>query len=79
MENIHYFFYIICTKIHFLNKFKRKSFKKQFYWSKNLYTSQASNSTREVLPGCSSDATRTVPAAFSLRRVSHLIFLLASF
>ena len=56
---------------YFLNKFKRKSIERRHQWS------QASNSTQEYYACARVTKPHSAPAAFSLLRVSYLIFLIS--
>ena len=73
-ENIHYLFYVPCTKIQILKQItkKKKHWKMILAHKAKHFTTCASNSTRKVLRG------RTAPVAFAPRRVSHRVCLLAS-
>ena len=77
MRNIHYLFYITCTKRFKFNKFKRKSIENDFSSSKK-FKNRASNCTRKYYAdACVTLNARTAPVAFASRTVAHVIFLIS--
>ena len=74
-ENIHYLFYITCTKIQILN---RKSIEKWFKPKQNIF--QAARATLRLkyyADACVTLNARTAPVAFVPRKISHLVFLIS--
>ena len=74
-ENIHYLFYVTCTKIQFLNKFKRKIIENDFSSKQNIL--QAARPTlrgKYYMDACVMLNARNARVAFALRRVSHVLF-----
>ena len=68
MRNIHYLFYITCTKrFKFFNKFNKKIWKAARPTVRGKYYADA----------CVTLNARTVPVAFASRRVAHVIFLIS--
>ena len=74
-ENIHYLFYITCTKIQILN---RKSIEKWFKPKQNNF--QAARATlrgKYYADACVTLNARTAPVAFAPCKISHLVFLIS--
>ena len=81
-ENIHYLFYITCTKIlkQIKKKDKKKHWKRFYLMKQNISASRASNYSirgKYYADACVTLNTRTAPVAFALRRVSHVVLLVS--
>ena len=79
MRNIHYLFYITCTKrFKFFNKFKRKSIENDFSLSKKFKKARVPTVRgKYYADACVTLNARTAPVAFASRRVAHVIFLIS--